>query len=220
MRPRLLQLPLAALILAGAGAARAQPEPQGEVRWQPVNEQAPANRNQALPAPAFSRPQWQPLPGSAAAPGAGAGSAGAPSVVWSPVPTASTTASTPARSTGPTPPSGGGGSGPAVVWRPLTPEETKAIAAITTSNPPGTASRSGGSKPPLQPPTSPQQAEALSQSLAPVAADYTPQLRLGPAVPTANQLGAQQGQVSAYQLAPLAGGGAAGGSGNQDYVFN
>ncbi|WP_398336409.1 hypothetical protein, partial [Vulcanococcus sp.] len=53
-----------------------------------------------------------------------------------------------------------------------------------------------------QAPTSAAEAEAYLKALTPQPADYPPLLRLGPAVPTANQLGDQQGQMSAYTLSP------------------
>lgn len=52
----------------------------------------------------------------------------------------------------------------------------------------------------------------------PVPADFFRPLTLGAAVPTANQLPDQQVQVSVFTLAPVAGGGAAGGTGNQNYA--
>jgi len=73
----------------------------------------------------------------------------------------------------------------------------------------------GGS--PQEPPTEMAEAEAILQSLKPSAAEYTRLLRLGPAVPTANQLAEQQGQFSAYTLSPFSGG-SANGTGNQNYA--
>jgi hypothetical protein len=69
-----------------------------------------------------------------------------------------------------------------------------------------------------QPPTSATEAEAVLKALTPQPADYPPLLRLGPAVPTANQLGDQQAQMSAYTLSPFTGG-AASGTGNQNYAL-
>ena len=51
----------------------------------------------------------------------------------------------------------------------------------------------------------------------PVPADFLRPLTLGPAVPTANQLPAQEVQISAYSLSPFSGG-AASGTGNQNYA--
>ncbi|NDC15113.1 MAG: hypothetical protein EBZ76_08040 [Synechococcaceae bacterium WB9_2_170] len=51
----------------------------------------------------------------------------------------------------------------------------------------------------------------------PIPADFLRPLTLGAAVPTANQLPDQELQVSAYSLSPFSGG-AAGGTGNQNYV--
>ena len=70
------------------------------------------------------------------------------------------------------------------------------------------------------PPTSPAEAQALLDGLKPTAADYTPQLRLGEAVPTAQQLSDQQSQLSFFQLAPFGGAkqGGGGGTGNQNYA--
>jgi hypothetical protein len=69
-----------------------------------------------------------------------------------------------------------------------------------------------------QPPTSAAEAESHLKTLTPQPVDYPPLLRLGPAVPTANQLGDQQGQMSAYTLSPFTGG-AASGTGNQNYAL-
>jgi hypothetical protein len=69
-----------------------------------------------------------------------------------------------------------------------------------------------------EPPTSAAEAEAYLKTLTPQPVDYPPLLRLGPAVPTANQLGDQQGQMSAYTLSPFTGG-AASGTGNQNYAL-
>ena len=60
--------------------------------------------------------------------------------------------------------------------------------------------------------------EKLIRTITPTSKDYLPLLRLGPAVPTANQVPDQEAQVSFFQLAPMAGGGDAGGTGNQNYV--
>jgi hypothetical protein len=60
--------------------------------------------------------------------------------------------------------------------------------------------------------------DALTKQVWPVATDYPLLLRLGPAVPTANQVADQEVELSFYQLAPIAGGGEARGTGNQNYV--
>ncbi len=69
------------------------------------------------------------------------------------------------------------------------------------------------------PPASQAEAQALVESLKPTSADYTPQVRLGEAVPTAQQLSEQQSQLSFFQIAPFGGGkqGGGGGTGNQNY---
>ena len=72
--------------------------------------------------------------------------------------------------------------------------------------------------PDVQPPSSAEEAAALLDGLIPLASDYLPLLRLGPAIPTANQVEGDGAQLSFYQLAPIAGGGDAGGTGNQNYV--
>lgn len=60
--------------------------------------------------------------------------------------------------------------------------------------------------------------ETFIRNITPTAKDYLPLLRLGPAVPTANQIPDQESQFSFFQLAPTAGGGNASGTGNQNYV--
>ena len=69
------------------------------------------------------------------------------------------------------------------------------------------------------PPTSQAEAQALLDGLKPTAADFSPQLRLGEAVPTAQQLSDQQSQFNFFQLAPFGGAkqGGGGGTGNQNY---
>jgi hypothetical protein len=64
----------------------------------------------------------------------------------------------------------------------------------------------------------PSELEAFINNLGPFPHDYPSLLRLGPAVPTANQLAEQDSQFSFFQLAPAAGGGNARGTGNQNYV--
>ena len=68
------------------------------------------------------------------------------------------------------------------------------------------------------PPNTIREAEALLNSLEPQPVDYLPLLRLGSSLPTANQLSENDAQLYFYQLAPMAGGGDAGGTGNQNYV--
>ena len=88
-----------------------------------------------------------------------------------------------------------------IVWQPLDGENETLIAT------------------PQKRPQSMEEAERLLDSIEPSPDDYDPLLRLGPAVPTANQVDELQGaQLSFYQLAPMAGGGAASGTGNQNYV--
>lgn len=58
----------------------------------------------------------------------------------------------------------------------------------------------------------------IADQLLPDRSDYLPLFRIGPAVPTANQANQDDAQLSFYQLAPVAGGGEAGGTGNQNYV--
>lgn len=145
--------------------------------------------------PALAEPaQWRPLPAaSTSSPGGGS--------PWQPLPTGS--AAGPAQiqwQQVPQPDASSPGS--AVRWQPL---------------PPSSQSAQPPEPPTSRTPSSSAEAEALLNSLAPTAADYPPLLRLGPAVPTANQLGEQQAQLSAYVLSPF-GGGAASGSGNQNYA--
>ena len=89
----------------------------------------------------------------------------------------------------------------AIVWEPIRDDEAPLIGS------------------PFKKPSSQAEAERLLDSIEPSAQDYWPLLRLGPALPTANQVDELQGsQLSFYQLAPMAGGGDAGGTGNQNYV--
>jgi len=91
-----------------------------------------------------------------------------------------------------------------IVWTPVKEGEETWLAAPDSSQ----------RKPQTQ-----AEAERLLDSIEPTESDYWPLLRLGPAVPTANQVDELQGaQLSFYQLAPMAGGGDAGGTGNQNYV--
>jgi hypothetical protein len=70
------------------------------------------------------------------------------------------------------------------------------------------------------PPSNQAEAQALLDGLKPTNADFTPQLRLGEAVPTAKQLSDLEIQLSVFQLAPFGGGkqGGGGGTGNQNYA--
>ncbi len=98
------------------------------------------------------------------------------------------------------------GSGPApVVWQPVAPGEKQSL-------PP-----SSGQAPKRQPPTSQAEAEALIQRLEPPADSYSTLIRLGQ-LPTANGLESGNDQIIFQQVSPL-GGGAAGGSGNQNYLL-
>lgn len=176
---------------------------------------------QAIPAqpfpggqPAPGLPQWQriipdPIPG---------GRKGSP--IWQPLP-------------------GAGAAGPSrqLVWQPVAPVAAESKPGIaspgakpgrvlpqtwtrTTSADPLPSGSANQAKPIARPPTSAAEAQALLDGLKPTAADFTPQLRLGEAVPTAQQLGDQQGQFSVFQLAPLGGAkqGGGGGTGNQNYA--
>ena len=151
--------------------------------------------------------QWAPLPGSTA----GTSPSNTPS--WLPLPTANPSSATPGVLWQPLP-SGPGQPGAAgnLNWQPLAPSEQSLLPP-----PPESATPAAGAPGRTQPPSSPAEAEALLNTLEPSAADYPPLLRLGPAVPTANQLSEQQGQISGYTLSPFSGG-SAGGSGNQNYA--
>ena len=121
-------------------------------------------------------------------------------VLWEPVPAVERQASGPRWEVVPRPENP---SEQKVVWELLPPGETELVINAST-------------KP--DPPTSEAEAQAALDSLTPQASDYLPLLRLGPALPTAFQLSEQDTQLSFYQLAPMAGGGDAGGTGNQNYV--
>lgn len=150
---------------------------------------------------------------------AGSASAARAQAVWQPLPT-SPSKSPSARQTVWEPITGqrDAGSSPQVVWERLPAATVDAVGA--SPGEPGGAAASGSkaAKPAFQPPTSQQEAEALLKALWPTPADYVPLLRLGPAVTTANQVPDQEAQFSFFQLAPLAGGGVPGGTGNQNYV--
>jgi hypothetical protein len=66
-------------------------------------------------------------------------------------------------------------------------------------------------------PRTQQEAEQLADALAPLESEFLPLLRLGPAVPTANQMPDQEAQVEFYTLSPFTGGEASG-TGNQNYA--
>ena len=145
---------------------------------------------------AQAQPQWEAVAPAAVPAGS------TPTVTWEPVAEGD---ATPA----PT----------AVVWEPLRDADTRTALRLVWEPLAGEASPGPESLAgPVQPPLNAQQAEALLGSLWPTPADYVPLLRLGAGVPTANQVADQQAQLSFYQLAPMAGGGDAGGTGNQNYV--
>ena len=153
--------------------------------------------------PAYAQPNWQVLPqaqtksGSQATPG------------WQPLSPGSSGAAKPGQPAAPQwkpMPTPAPGSGPApVVWQPVAPGEKQSL-------PP-----SSGQAPKRQPPTSQAEAEALIQRLEPPADSYSTLIRLGQ-LPTANGLESGNDQIIFQQVSPL-GGGAAGGSGNQNYLL-
>lgn len=149
-----------------------------------------------LGAPAMTQPNWQPLPAhqdpSPESPSKGP--------LFLPVPSAEVEQS----------------NGQAPIWLPVQEDTTNS----SQSTPIWTAV--DPLDPNLEVPTSAAEIPAatpgpIMPALLLKASDYLPLLRLGTAVPTANQLADQSWQFSFGQLAPLAGGGAAGGSGNQNY---
>ena len=143
----------------------------------------------------WAQPQWQPLapvPGSTTASPQG----------WNPVPPA-TDPALPGSSWQPLPPADPGSSA-SPQWAPV-PEGDPSLA------PPPEASASASA------PASAAEAEAVFAGLLPNRADYLPMLRLGP-LPTAWLLDESLAQLSFQQVSP-ADGGAAGGSGNQNYGF-
>lgn len=199
-----------ALVVATVALQPVQAQPS----WQAVPPpQPPGGR------PAAGLPQWQritpadPIPGGRSTPGSRQGTP-----IWQPLPRAA-------------------GQSKQVVWEPVAPtaeelkpglgrpgvkpgslqpqswSRTRSADGLTS----GTASQA---KPMAMPPTSPAEAQALLDGLKPTAADFTPQLRIGEAVPTAQQLSEQQSQLSVYQKAPFGGGkqGGGGGTGNQNYA--
>lgn len=171
--------------------------------WQPLN---PNQGPEATPPP--QAPQFVPLaePSAAADP-----STKGP--IWLPVPDTATSPS----------------AGPE--WKavaPHAPGDGIPIADQPTPTKPGTASvtrpsqgTASSTKPstqfPNKAPRTQAEANALLGNLPITASDYLPLLRLGLAVPTANQLPEQNWQFSYGQVAPFGGGGQAGGTGNQNY---
>ena len=100
-----------------------------------------------------------------------------------------------------------------VVWSPLPQSKTKKPTWVV---------RQGNEQPvPLNPvitaPLTAQEAEARRQALPPPSESYTPLLRLGQ-MPTPNFLNDGYGNLSFQQVSPGSGG-AAGGTGNQNYGF-
>ena len=153
--------------------------------------------------PAYAQPNWQVLPqaqtksGSQATPG------------WQPLSPGSSGAAKPGQPAAPQwkpVPTPAPGSGPApVVWQPVAPGEKQSL-------PPPS-----GQAPKRQPPTSQAEAQALINGLEPPAESYTTLIRLGQ-LPTANGIETGNDQIIFQQVSPF-GGGAAGGSGNQNYLL-
>ncbi|MFM7314515.1 MAG: hypothetical protein ACKO0M_15360 [Cyanobium sp.] len=139
--------------------------------------------------------RWEPLPEPAAS------VPGPASPTWQPL-------------TQPQPPAN---ASPGVVWQALGPEDPAARIPQVVWQPlngdPAVALTQ-----PAAPPLNTAQAEQMRRALWPGPDDYAPLLRLGPGVPTAFQVGDQQGQISLYQLSPVGGGGNAAGTGNQNYL--
>ena len=202
---------LAAALLVGS--VLVQPAP-AQPLWQPA-PQAPSPGGQ-IPSKGL---QWQrvasPDPSGSGAPSSPAGQ-GSPR--WQPIPAAA-------------------GPSQGVVWHPVDPTAPGGDAEIPEPGPKAVTGAPGMSKktssahspqtgalsqgrPMAGPPSSQAEAQALLDGLVPTAADYSPQLRLGEAVPTAQQLSEQQIQLNVFQLAPFGGGkqGGGGGTGNQNYA--
>lgn len=193
-----------ALVVATVALQPVQAQPS----WQPVPpQQRPGGE------PAAGLPQWQRITPVDSIPG---GRQGTP--IWQTLP-------------------GTPGLSRQLVWEPVAPVTAESKPGLPSPGAkPGSAlpqtwtqttaadPRLGGSesqvKPMARPPTSPAEAQALLDGLKPTAADFSPQLRLGEAVPTAQQLSEQQSQLSFFQLAPLGGAkqGGGGGTGNQNYA--
>ena len=187
---------------------------QAQPSWQTVPaQQTPGDK------PATAQPQWQRItpagqsPGGRSAPG---GRQGTP--IWLPLPK-------------------GASQSKQVIWEPIAPVAAGSKPGLTspgakpgsplpqtwtrtTSADPLQTGPGANASPMARPPSSPAEAQALLDGLQPAAADFTPQLRLGAAVPTAQQLAEQQGQFSVFQMAPLGGAkqGGGGGTGNQNYA--
>jgi hypothetical protein len=160
-----------------------------------------------LPLAGAAQTRWAPLPRSTA----GASPSGGPS--WQPLPTANPGSATPGVVWQPLPEATGvPGDAASVIWEPLAPSEQSLLAP-----PPENAAPAASATDRRQPPRSAAEATDLLNGLEPLPADYPPLLRLGPAVPTANQLGEQQGQISGFTLSPFSGGSASG-TGNQNYA--
>ena len=199
-----------ALVVATVALQPVQAQPS----WQTVSPQLPPGGQSAAGLPQWQRiPPANPIPGGRSAPG---GRQGTP--IWQPLPRSADqskqlvwepVAPVAAES------KPGIGSPGAKPGSPLPQGWTRTSSADPLSN--GTASQD---KSVAAPPTSPAEAQALLDGLKPMAADFTPLLRIGEAVPTAQQLSEQQSQVSVYQFAPFGGGkqGGGGGTGNQNYA--
>lgn len=187
---------------------------QAQPRWQALPQVPPPGGQ-----PAKGLPQWQRVTASdRITPGASTPGGKERPPIWQPLP-------------------GAVGAAKPLVWTPVAPTAEGAKPAIggpgkragspmpqtwnkPTSANPVQSTAGSQAKPTTSPPSSPAEAQALLDGLQPQAADFTPQLRLGAAVPTAQQLAEQQGQVSVFQMAPLGGAkqGGGGGTGNQNYA--
>ena len=167
---------------------------KGLPQWQRVTASDPIRPGASTPGGKQGAPIWQPLPGAVGA---------AKPLVWTPVAP---------RAEGDKPGINGSGARPGD----LVPQTWNKPASAN----PFQSGAASQAKPMASPPTSAAEAQALLDGLKPTAADFTPQLRLGAAVPTAQQLAEQQGQVSVFQMAPLGGAkqGGGGGTGNQNYA--
>ena len=175
------------------------PSPGGEPalkspQWQRVNRPDPTGPDQSSKGPISGAPRWQPVPTTTGS---------SKPLVWQPVAPTAEDANDPIAGFGARPGTVVPGSKPMVAPRD-----------------PRRAGVPSQAQPMAGPPTSPAEAQALLDGLKPTAADYTPQLRLGEAVPTAQQLSDQQSQLSFFQLAPFGGAkqGGGGGTGNQNYA--
>lgn len=185
----------AGLVLAALGVAPAQGQPrwqalpqggpvgpgQGSPPWQPLGR-----ANGITPAAASAEfkpgaPLWNPLPTTAGL---------ARPLIWQPV--SASTADADGSSGGSV---GSGGHGPGAPDVNGKPPSAKTI--------PVRAGSPGQAQPMATPPTSLAEAQALLDGLKPTAADFSPQLRLGEAVPTAQQLSDQQSQFNFSSWLPL-----------------